>query len=457
VSLREVVHTVRTHWLVALITFLVCVGAGAAYAVLPAKQYQARVVLVAQPPANATDPGSDVGAIQIEIPEIVVEAGTPLVQDRAKRSVPAHLRSAPVTITATGDPSSNSVTIEATSPDPRAAQAYADATAAQVVQVTNLNAHSVLVLSQLGSAELPTSPTNPRGTVAVAAVVLGLIAAVFAALAAAALRRWMAADGVWDRVGVPIIGEVPVLARPRSSPAAMFESAADPRALEAFQQLRSYLHIMFQDEHPVIAITSCDPREGKSSVAAHTAWALATPGHFVVAVDGDLRQPTLDQIFGLPLSPGVSDYDSTRLADLMTPTGNPYLVLVPAGVPFRHPTDIAAADAPRLLRTLKESERTVVLDCPPITGVAETTILVARADAVIVVVDSRKSDPERLAQGLEQLRSAGAHVVGIVLNRVRRPKSAIAYAYGLPAYNDGSKQPKHNLKLKLKNRLARSG
>jgi Mrp family chromosome partitioning ATPase len=58
---------------------------------------------------------------------------------------------------------------------------------------------------------------------------------------------------------------------------------------------------------------------------------------------------------------------------------------------------------------------------------AETTILAAKADAVVLVVDARKFNLEILDQGLAQLRASGAHVVGIVLNRVRRPKMPLEY------------------------------
>ena len=93
--------------------------------------------------------------------------------------------------------------------------------------------------------------------------------------------------------------------------------------------------------------------------------------------------------------------------ELLAPTGNRYLELIPAGVPTRHPADIAAADVPRLLRALHESDRTVVLDCPPITGVAETTILVAKADAVVLVVDARKFNFESLEHGLAETPGLG--------------------------------------------------
>jgi Mrp family chromosome partitioning ATPase len=66
-------------------------------------------------------------------------------------------------------------------------------------------------------------------------------------------------------------------------------------------------------------------------------------------------------------------------------------------------------------------------------GVAETTILVTKADAVILVVDARKFTIENLEQGLAHLRSSGANVVGIVLNRVRWRKMAAIYGYGAPA------------------------
>lgn len=450
-DLRQIVRTVRANWVVALVTFLVVVLIGAAFAVLPAKQYQASVVLVAQPPPGSTDPGSDVGAIQIEIPQIVVEADNAGIADQAGALVPARYRSEPVKLSATGDPSSNSVTIAATSSDPAAAQAYANALAAKVLQVTNREATTTLVLSELGPAQFPTTPTNPRKTIIVASIAFGLIAAVFAALAAASLRRrFVTADEIRDRMGLTVLGEVPTLVHPGAGPAQIFESTEDQRALEAFQQLRSSLHLLFQDATPTIAVTSWEAREGKSSVASHLAWALAMPGHPVVAVDCDLRKPTLNEIFGVNLSPGVSDYFAANGPDeLMTPTGNRYLDLIPAGVPGRHPADIVTADVPRLLSALHEPNRTVVVDCPPLSGVAETRILVANADAVVLVVDSRKYDPDRMEHSVGQLRSAGANVAGIVLNRVRRRKVNESYGY----YGLASEQ-----EAKTKRRwLARSG
>ena len=222
-EIRQLLHTVRANWVVALVTFLVCLLLGAAYAVLPAKTYSASVVLLAQPPAGATDPGADVSAIQIQIPQITVEAEDSTIEDEARAQVSARFRAVPVSITATADPTSNTVTITASSTDPAAAQAFANATAARVVTVTNRDAGSYLSLSELGGAELPTTPTNPRGTVAVASVAFGLIAAVFAALAAGALRRSAGVDEISERLGLPVLGRVPPLLHAGSNPADMFK------------------------------------------------------------------------------------------------------------------------------------------------------------------------------------------------------------------------------------------
>ena len=116
-----------------LVTFLVCLFIGGAYAVLPAKKYEASVVLLAQPPAGASDPGPDVGAIQIEIPQIAVEAENATIDDQAGQQVPARFRR-PGDHLGGGDPASNTVTISASSTDPATAQAYANATGGQCPQ-----------------------------------------------------------------------------------------------------------------------------------------------------------------------------------------------------------------------------------------------------------------------------------------------------------------------------------
>ncbi len=428
-DLRQILRTIRANLVVAVVVFVICLGAGVGGAVIPAKEYKASVVLLALPSKTSNDPASDVTSIQVVIPQLVVEAESPAVATAAKRLVPASYRNASVTITSTGDPGSNSLSVSASSADPHVAKAYADAVSAALIPLTKKQLASVVQLDQLGSALLPTKPSNPRTTVLVASFVFAVIAAIFAALAASGIRRrFRQVDEVRARVGMPVLAEVPRI-RTGIMPVDIFWGRDAPEGLEAFQELRSSLLLMFPGTSPVFAVTSCSEGEGKSSVAANLAWALASESLRVIAVDCDLRKPTLNQLLGVEIEPGVSDHASGGVQSLIATTQNPYLEVIPAGIPDRHPADIVSSRVPQLLASLRHQGAGVVMDCPPLSGAAETMTLAVSSDAVVVVVDARRFNPEELQQSVARLEASGATVAGVVLNRVRKGTHT-PYGYG---------------------------
>jgi len=422
VDLRQILRTIRANLVVAVVVFVICLGAGVGDAVIPAKQYKASVVLLALPSKTSNDPASDVTSIQVVIPQLVVEAESPAVATAAEKLVPASYRNASVTITSTGDPGSNSLSVSATSADPHVAKAA-------LIPLTKKQLSSVVQLDQLGSALLPTKPSNPRTTVLVASFVFAVIAAIFAALAASGIRRrFRQVDEVRARVGMPVLAEVPRI-RTGIMPVDIFWGRDAPEGLEAFQELRSSLLLMFPGTSPVFAVTSCGEGEGKSSVAANLAWALASESLRVIAVDCDLRKPTLNQLLGVEIEPGVSDHSSGGVQSLIATTQNPYLEVIPAGIPDRHPADIVSSRVPQLLASLRHQGAGVVMDCPPLSGAAETMTLAVSSDAVVVVVDARRFNPEELQQSVARLEASGATVAGVVLNRVRKGTHT-PYGYG---------------------------
>ena len=181
----------------------------------------------------------------------------------------------------------------------------------------------------------------------------------------------------------------------------------------------------------MIAVTSCDPGEGKTSVATNIAWALAAQDRHVTALDFDLRKPALHTQMGVPFGPGVTSRRTEDALAHASRTPNPYLDVIPAGIIDRHPSDIVSAHLPLLIEQLRERHDTAVIDCPPLIGVAETVLIATMVDLVIVVVDARRFNPERLQQCLLRLDNANANVA-IVLNRVRfnRRRRDGTYGYG---------------------------
>ncbi len=210
--------------------------------------------------------------------------------------------------------------------------------------------------------------------------------------------------------------------------------------MEAFQELRSNLLISLPaGASAMIAVTSCDPGEGKTSVATNIAWALAAQDRHVTAIDCDLRKPALHTNMGVPFGPGVTSRRTEDALAHASRTPNPYLDVIPAGIIDRHPSDIVSAHLPLLIDQLRERHETTVIDCPPLIGVAETVLIATMVDLVIVVVDARRFNPERLQQCLLRLDTANTNVA-IVLNRVRfnERRRDGTYGYGHFRRADGS-------------------
>ena len=67
-DLRQILRTIRANLVVAVVVFVICLGAGVGGAVIPAKEYKASVVLLALPSKTSNDPASDVTSIQVVIP-----------------------------------------------------------------------------------------------------------------------------------------------------------------------------------------------------------------------------------------------------------------------------------------------------------------------------------------------------------------------------------------------------
>jgi hypothetical protein len=140
----------------------------------------------------------------------------------------------------------------------------------------------------------------------VGAIGFGLIAAVFAGLASAGVRRrFSRVTELKERIGATVLGEIPRVISGNIRPSSLFVLGRQPMVMEAFQELRSNLLLSIPDGGPTsIAVTSCDPSEGKTSVVANMAWALAAEGRHITAVDSDLRKPMLHLELEVPFGPG---------------------------------------------------------------------------------------------------------------------------------------------------------
>jgi capsular exopolysaccharide synthesis family protein len=440
VDLRDLLGAIRRFWLLALTVFALAVVLGCAAAFLPTKKYTTTATVVGTPATRQTNVDSaSLDAVRFLLPTIASQVDTNTFRDEVQAAVPPELWRDDVEMSATTDAGTSLVRVSAVSESPQTSQVVATAAAEQLVQQ---EVSSLVSIQLLDPAELPTSPSSPKATLILfASIVLGLIAAVLAPVCANAIRRRVrTSTDVRRRFGIDVLGEIP---RGRRLPSKIFQifspHSNHPELIEAFQRLQTNVEVVATGSSR-LAFTSCNAGEGKSTVAAGLAWALASMGERVVVVDADLRRPNLHEVFGLDLEPGLADVprgaDVRRLART---TELPTLRVITAGQALQHPATIIHDALPNVLDAFDDS--IVLIDTPPMLGAAETTLVSTMTKSVLMVVDARHGDPDELEQVLHELDRAGAQVLGVVLNRARvkrsRRLSPYYYEFSPPEVPEG--------------------
>ena len=397
---------------------------GIAAAFLPADKYRASSTLLVEPSGADVD-FSDVEAVRFLLPALAERVDTSAFHARVEQAVPAEYRDEDVTLAASIEQGTGLVRLTAEGLDPRGVEVWANTAARTLI---DQRVSQRIEISVLDPADLPTSPSSPRKVpILLGSALLGLILAVFAALAANALRREIQdSEELRDRFGLEVLAEIPQSRRFPGTAPELFNGHGDPRVIEAFQRLRTNLGIVSGRENIAITVTSCGASEGKSTVTANLAWVLASLGPDVVAIDCDLRRPALHTYLDVDLEQGLGNLtNGADAAQLVQPTRLSSLKVISAGTTDRHPTEVLYSTLPKLLETFKG--KTVLVDTPPMLGVAESTLIATMTKAVLLVVDGRQTARSDLEQVLDDLRRANVRVLGVVVNRGKAASLSPSY------------------------------
>lgn len=410
---RDLLRTLkRFRFLVAgVIAGAVALGALASF--VPAERYTASTTLLVEPSAEEVD-FSDVEAVRFLLPALAERVGTSAFHATVRSQVSPRWANADVSLNASIEQGTGLVRLTAEGRPPTAVAAYANAGSRALIRQ---RVSRRIAISVLDAADRPTSPSSPRKVpIMFGSVLFGMILAVFAALAANSLRRGIQdTEEVRDRFGLEVLAEIPQSRRFPETTAELFNGSGDPRVIEAFQRLRTNLGIVTGRENLAITVTSCDAGEGKSTVTAALAWVLASLGPRVVAIDCDLRRPALHRYLGVELEGGLANANGIDPSGLTQPTPLPSLSVVSAGRTDRHPTEILYTTLPRLLNAFDGN--LILIDTPPMLGVAESTLIATMTKAVLLVIDTKQTTRSELEQVLHDLRRANVRVLGAVVNR----------------------------------------
>jgi succinoglycan biosynthesis transport protein ExoP len=291
----------------------------------------------------------------------------------------------------------------------------------------------------------PYSPKKARiiGIAAVVGLILGIMLALLLEYLDNTIKN---AEDVDTKLRKPLLGQLPRLKGKIESGDLQiaFVKDKDPGFSEEIRSIRTGVLLSSIDSpHKVLLVTSSIPGEGKTSVATNIALALGQVRK-VCLIDADMRRPTVAKVLGVDttskgLSNLVSGSDPT--ADCLHFNKELGIHIIPSGVVPPNPLELlSSVRFAEAMKWLEDSFDIVIIDSPPLQLVSDPLILSQFANSVIYVVKADSTPYQVALGGLERLREAKAHVLGVIINQIDREKADRYYGYGkYSAYGYGKK------------------
>jgi capsular exopolysaccharide synthesis family protein len=289
-------------------------------------------------------------------------------------------------------------------------------------------------ISVVDRAEVPDRRHSPRLSLNLA---VGLLLGLFAGVLAAFLLHHMdrsihspkALEALTHR---PVLGVIPRLAD-GVTPA---RASADLRSpfSEAYRSVRTALQ--FATNHGLphsLLVTSPGASEGKTTTALELARNIAQLGRSVVLVDGDLRNPSLHRLLDASNATGLSNILSgaSDFAAALQSGKQDNLSVITSGPLPPSPPELLAGDAlPALLEALRQRFDTVILDGPPVLGLADAPLLAHHVEATVLVAAAESTRSDAMQGALQRLLATHAHVLGTLLTRFDLSGKGAGYGYG---------------------------
>jgi succinoglycan biosynthesis transport protein ExoP len=289
----------------------------------------------------------------------------------------------------------------------------------------------------------PVSPNVPRS------LMLGLIAGIILGITAAvAADNWYDTidlpEDIRDLLGLPLLGVIPLVTARED----VDEALTNPRSslAEAYHSVRASLQFLNDGRPPrSIFLTSARAGEGKTSSTIAIAADFTSVGMRVLVIDADLRRPSLR---GRGNASGLAEIlaGNRLFDDEMLKTETPGLYLLEAGSPPPDPTVLLSSSVfADLLRRLERQFDVIIVDGPPVLGLADGPLIASVTQATVVVIQSGAIRKNVAANAIRRLREGGGQVVGAVLTKFDQKHHGYGYGYGYYYDYQGSDSKKRRL------------
>jgi len=318
--------------------------------------------------------------------------------------------------------------------------------------LTNLTTNAVTIDAQMMAGSPQIEMVNPASAAAKispnprSSLTLGLFVGLMLGVGVVALLEFLdntvkPEQNLQQITGAPVLATVSALNRMSPGGAQVF-TIAQPQsgATEAMRLLRTNLEFASASEGiGSLTVTSPNPAEGKSTIAANMGVVMAQSGRTVVVIDADLRKPTQHRIFGVPNEQGLTTlltHPEQPWKSVALKVALPGLQLISCGPIPPNPSDLLSSQRfAQLVERVKRDVDLVIIDSPPMLSASDALAVARHTDGVVLVCRSHKTRLDAMRHVAHSVHQGGIRLIGLVVNRQRGQQGATYYGeyYGTTA------------------------
>jgi non-specific protein-tyrosine kinase len=301
-------------------------------------------------------------------------------------------------------------------------QTLYDSLQQQIQQAQIRNAMQENAMSTAEPAVPPLVPTRPKPLLYLAlGALLGLVGGIGLAFLFENLDSTLYSPNQIEAAsGLSSLANIPVSKLKMDTPLVLNGNSP---AGEAIRQLRvRLLQPKGRAKIHTLLVTSAQPGEGKSTLVASLAYAMAKPGTKVIVVDADMRLPSLDKVFKVPNELGLSNIlaEEAEPETVIQSTSTPGVFIIPSGPIPSNPADLLSSKSmTALIKYLRGQYEFILIDAPAVLAASDATILATLTDGVVLVVASSQTRKEWVQAACKQLSDSNPRLIGVVTNRAK--------------------------------------
>ncbi len=310
------------------------------------------------------------------------------------------------------------------------------------IGVAGVGETNISIVDMARTPDVPSSPNLPLN------IALALLAGL--ALSVAAVFALEQVDeGIKDPSEVPNLLQEPLLGGvPEVKDFVAIEDLRDPKSELSEAYISIWSNLAFSTDHGLpkaLAVTSTRPAEGKSTTSIALALAIARTGRRVLLIDGDMRSPSLDKLLNQSNMRGLSNYlsgdDDWRGLVQQLPFDNLSLLTTGPKPPSAAEL-LSSSRLSNLIQTISKEYDTVLVDAPPVLGLADAPLLARHVEGCVFVAEVESAPVREIKASIARLRGVQANVIGVVLTKLKERAQGYGYGYGYGyGHQAGEKAP----------------